>query len=243
MRHVTIVGGGQAGLVLAVGLLDAGFKVRLAQNRTAHDIATGKVLSSQCVFANGAREERRLGLDLWDEAAPAIAGVRVAVAAPDGSGQGVRLRRQARRARAGGRPARSSSPASWRSSRERGGTIEIAEVGVPELERYAADSDLVVVAAGQGPVSQLFERDAARSPYDAADARAFAGLRKRRDAARGDLRDRQHHSGRRRAVHDSGARPIRARARSCSSRPSRADRSTCSTQSSRPTPSSTGSRR
>ena len=66
-------------------------------------------------------------------------------------------------------------------SHERGSTIEIAEVGVPELERYAADSDLVVVAAGKGPVSQLFERDAARSPY-AADARAFARLRKRRQA-------------------------------------------------------------
>src|SRR5690242_10488810 len=87
MRHVTVVGGGQAGLVLAVGLLDAGFKVRLAQNRTAADIAAGKVLSTQCVFATARAEERRLGLDLWDAQAPAITGVRVAVAAPDGSGK------------------------------------------------------------------------------------------------------------------------------------------------------------
>ncbi len=44
--------------------------------------------------------------------------------------------------------------------------IDIAEAGIPELERYAKDSDLVIVAAGKGAVSQLFERDAARSPYD-----------------------------------------------------------------------------
>jgi hypothetical protein len=166
MRHITIVGGGQAGLVLAVGLLDAGFKVRLAQNRSASDIANGKVLSTQCVFATARAEERRLGLDLWDEAAPVITGVRIAVAAPDGSG------------RAFGFVGKLDAPAQSVDQRikfarfmdevaRRGGTIEIAEVGVPELERYAADSDLVVVAAGKGPVAQLFERDAARSPYEA----------------------------------------------------------------------------
>jgi hypothetical protein len=166
MRHVTIVGGGQAGLVLAVGLLDAGLKVRLAQNRTAADIAAGKVLSTQCVFAAARAQERRLGLDLWHAEAPPIVGVRVAVAAPDGSGKafGFVGRLQA--------PAQSVDqrvkfPRFMDEVARRGGTIEIAEVGVSELERYAADSDLVVVAAGKGQVSQLFGRDAARSPYDA----------------------------------------------------------------------------
>jgi hypothetical protein len=166
MRHVTIVGGGQAGLVLAVGLLDAGFKVRLAQNRTAADIAAGKVLSTQCVFAAARAQERRLGLDLWHAEAPPITGVRVAVAAPDGSGKafGFVGRLQA--------PAQSVDqrvkfPRFMDEVARRGGTIEIAEVGVSELERYAADSDLVVVAAGKGQVSQLFGRDAARSQYDA----------------------------------------------------------------------------
>jgi flavin-dependent dehydrogenase len=165
MRHVTIVGGGQAGLVLAVGLLDAGFKVRLVQNRSASDIAGGKVLSTQCVFATARAEERRLGLDLWAEEAPAIAGVRVAVAAPDGSGK------------AFGFVGRLTAPAQSVDQRvkfprfmdevaRRGGTVEIAEAGVTELELYAADSDLVVVAAGKGQVSQLFARDPARSPYD-----------------------------------------------------------------------------
>jgi hypothetical protein len=165
MRHITIVGGGQAGLVLAVGLLDAGFKVRLAQNRTAQDLASGKVLSSQCVFGTARAQERRLGLDLWDTTAPAIEGVRIAVAAPDGSGKAFgfvgRLDAPAQAV-----DQRIKFPRFMQIVAERGGTIEIAEVGVAELERYAADSDLVVVAAGKGEVSQLFERDSLRSPFD-----------------------------------------------------------------------------
>ena len=65
---------------------------------------------------------------------------------------------------------------------------------MPELERYAADSDLVVVAAGKGPVSQLFERDAARSPYDTpmrALSLVFANGVK---PLRRDMRDGEHSS-------------------------------------------------
>ena len=86
MRQITIVGGGQAGLPLAIGLLKAGYRVRLVQNRTAADLAHGKVMSSQCVFGTARDEERKLGLDLWDKEAPAVTGMRIAVAAPDGSG-------------------------------------------------------------------------------------------------------------------------------------------------------------
>ncbi|MBV8512627.1 MAG: FAD-binding oxidoreductase, partial [Xanthobacteraceae bacterium] len=86
MRHITIVGGGQAGLLLAIGLRQQGCQVRLAQNRSAEAIRAGKVLSSQCVFATARAEERELGLDLWASSAPAIAGMRLQVAAPDGSG-------------------------------------------------------------------------------------------------------------------------------------------------------------
>lgn len=166
MRHVTIVGGGQAGLFLAIGLLEAGQKVRLVQNRTAADIAAGKAMSSQCVFATARAQERRLGLDYWNDTAPAVTGMRVAVAAPDGSGN-----------KAFGFVGNLSAPAQSVDQRvkfprlietfaSKGGSLVIAEAGIPELESYAKDSDLVVVAAGKGPVSQLFERDAARSPYD-----------------------------------------------------------------------------
>lgn len=166
MRHVTIVGGGQAGLVLAIGLLQSGYAVRVVQNRSATDMANGKVMSTQCVFGTARAEERRLGLDFWDDTAPAITGMRIAVAAPDGSGN-----------KAFGFIGNLAAPAQSVDQRVKfprfmdafvaqGGTLEIADAGIPELERYAADSDLVIVAAGKGPVAQLFARDDVRSPYD-----------------------------------------------------------------------------
>jgi 2-polyprenyl-6-methoxyphenol hydroxylase-like FAD-dependent oxidoreductase len=166
MRHITIVGGGQAGLFLATGLRQHGHQVRLAQNRSADQIRSGKVLSSQCVFEAARAEERALGLDLWADSAPPIAGMRVQVAAPDGSG-----------AKVIGFEGRLSHPAQSVDQRikfskfldvlaAKGGTIELRDVGVPDLERYAAESDLVVVAAGKAEISQLFARDASRSPFD-----------------------------------------------------------------------------
>ena len=35
MRKITIIGGGQSGLQLGIGLLKAGHQVRIVQNRTA----------------------------------------------------------------------------------------------------------------------------------------------------------------------------------------------------------------
>src|SRR5262249_13547410 len=166
MRHITIVGGGQAGLLLAIGLRQHGHQARLVQNRSADQIRSGKVLSSQCVFEAARAQERALGLDLWADTAPAIAGIRIQVAAPDGSG-----------AKAIGFEGLFSRPAQSVDQRlkfskflavfaAKGGTVELRDVGVPDLERCAADSDLVVVAAGKAEISQLFARDAARSPFD-----------------------------------------------------------------------------
>jgi styrene monooxygenase A-like protein len=166
MLHITVVGGGQAGLLLAIGLRQQGYRVRLAQNRSAEALRGGKVLSSQCVFAAARAEERALGLDLWANSAPAIAGMRVQVAAPDGSG-----------AKAMGFEGLLTDPAQSVDQRlkfptlmqvfeQKGGSLEICDVGIPELERFAADSDLVVVAAGKAELANLFARDPARSPFD-----------------------------------------------------------------------------
>ena len=87
MRKITIIGGGQSGLQLAIGLLKAGNSVRVVQNRTAEDIATGKVLSSQCMFHNSVEHERELGIDFWSDTCPPVDGINFQVPAPDGSGQ------------------------------------------------------------------------------------------------------------------------------------------------------------
>ena len=48
MRKILIVGGGQAGLQLGLGLVQNGYDVTVVSNRTPDDIRTGRVMSSQC---------------------------------------------------------------------------------------------------------------------------------------------------------------------------------------------------
>jgi cation diffusion facilitator CzcD-associated flavoprotein CzcO len=50
MKRIAIVGAGQSGLQLALGLLGAGYEVSLYSDRSAQEIHDGHVMSSQCMF-------------------------------------------------------------------------------------------------------------------------------------------------------------------------------------------------
>src|SRR6185503_725380 len=165
-RKITILGGGQAGLQLACGLLPKGYEVRLVQNRTAEDIRTGKVMSSQCMFAEALQNESDIGLDFWAKECPNIDSINFVVPAPDGSGKKAidwngMLDRPAQSV-----DQRTKYPLWMQEFEKRGGTLEITEATIADLENYAAASDLTIVAAGKGDVSKLFERDAEKSPFD-----------------------------------------------------------------------------
>ena len=166
MRKFTIVGGGQSGLMLAIGLLKAGHQVRVVQNRTGEEIARGKVLSSQCMFDRAVQHERELGLDFWSGVCPPVEGIGFAVPNPDGSGTKVidwaaRLDRNAYAV-----DQRVKMPV-WLKEFERlGGRLVIRDAGMADLEMYAREDDLVIVASGKGEIGQMFERDPQKSAYD-----------------------------------------------------------------------------
>ena len=80
MKSVGIVGAGQSGLQLAIGLRQAGYPVVLLSALTPEQIRNGRVTSSQCMFGTALEHERRLGLNHWDELCPAIDGIEFAVA-------------------------------------------------------------------------------------------------------------------------------------------------------------------
>jgi hypothetical protein len=164
-RKITILGGGQAGLQLACGLLNKGFKVKVVQNRTAEDIRSGKVMSSQCMFGQALQSERDLGLDFWTQDCPAVDSINFVVPAPDGTGKKAvdwngRLNRPAQSV-----DQRIKFPVWMQEFESRGGELEIREATVADLDRYAAASDLTIVAAGKGDIVRLFERDTEKSPF------------------------------------------------------------------------------
>ena len=84
--RITIVGGGQAGLQLGIGLRQKNLDVSVVSNRTPDDIHNGKVTSSQGMFDDALQSERDLGINFWEAECPNMDGVGLNVAAQDGSG-------------------------------------------------------------------------------------------------------------------------------------------------------------
>src|SRR3954467_1369713 len=165
MSKFLIVGAGQAGLQLAFGLVQDGHDVTVVSNRSPDDIRSGRVMSSQCMFDAALEHERELGLDFWADECPDIDGVSLVVPAPDG-GKAIdwaaRLERPAQSV-----DQRLKMPVWMDELERRGGSIVPPDATVPDLEGYARDHDLVLIAAGKGDVAKLFERDPSRSPYSA----------------------------------------------------------------------------
>ena len=166
MRTITIIGGGQSGLQLGIGLLQAGHKVRVLQNRTADEIANGRVLSSQCMFSNAVQHERELGIDFWSDACPPVQGINFIVPNPDGSRTRLidwtgKLDRDAFSV-----DQRVKIPRWMAEFTKLGGDLQIADAGIAEIEAEAAAADLVIIASGKGEVGKMFARDAEKSAYD-----------------------------------------------------------------------------
>ncbi|WP_370421468.1 styrene monooxygenase/indole monooxygenase family protein [Streptomyces sp. QH1-20] len=176
MRRILIVGAGQSGLQLALGLQSKGYDVTLMSHRTADETRSGRVMSTQVMFATALDHERDLKLNFWENRAPRIEGLGMSVAGParapggyqrtvdwagslDGYAQSVDQRMKM---------------AGWMDVfAERGGRLVIHGAAVSDLDFLSRRYELVVVAAGKGELASMFGRDAARSPY-AAPQRSLA---------------------------------------------------------------------
>ncbi|MBT8766663.1 styrene monooxygenase/indole monooxygenase family protein [Pseudomonas boanensis] len=165
MRRIAIVGAGQAGLQLALGLLAKGYHVTLTTNRTGEEIRNGKVMSSQCMFNTALQTERDLGLNFWEDECPAVEGIGLTVPHPEKPGEqlfswSARLERYAQSV-----DQRVKMPVWMEEFSRRGGELVIQDVGLPELEQLAASHDLVLLAAGKGEIVNLFPRDTERTRF------------------------------------------------------------------------------
>ena len=165
MASFLIVGAGQSGLQLGIGLLDDGHDVTVVSNRTPEDVRNGRLTSGQCMFGRALATERALGIDLWEQECPQAEGMAISVANPAG---GAALVDWAARLDQGAMSVdqRVKMPAWMELFEQRGGRLEIAQAGIADLERYRDTHDLVIIAAGRGETSKLFRRIPQLSPFE-----------------------------------------------------------------------------
>jgi 2-polyprenyl-6-methoxyphenol hydroxylase-like FAD-dependent oxidoreductase len=162
MRRIAIIGAGQAGLHLGISLVDAGYAVTLFSDRTPEAIFNGKPMGMPILFPDSLQLEQRL--NFWDEEFSGSHLFRSEVIDPEGN-----------------LALTVSSPLEkpWQAVDQRlkffmwmqefvkiGGELVIRAMTLPDLEECAKNYDLVVVSAGRGSFSTLFERDAQKSKHD-----------------------------------------------------------------------------
>ncbi|MFD8591108.1 styrene monooxygenase/indole monooxygenase family protein [Streptomyces sp. NPDC059637] len=163
MRKILVVGAGQSGLQLALGLQSHGYEVTLMSNRTADEIRDGRVMSTQCMFHTALQHERDLGLNFWEDRAPRIEGLGVSVAGPDGSRPVDWVGKLRGHAQSVDQRVKMSG---WMEAFvQRGGQMVVHGAAVSDLDYFSRAYDLVLVSAGKGELVSMFTRDASRSPY------------------------------------------------------------------------------
>ena len=164
MRAITIIGAGQSGLQLGIGLLRQGYDVTLVTNRSRQEVEKGRVLSSQCMFDMALQCERDVGLNLWDEECPPIDGVGLTIVGPDGSKAidwAAHLDAPAQSV-----DQRVKMPAWMDEFEHLSGKLLSMHASLDELEELSGDADLIVVASGKGEVGRIFKRDDEKSAFD-----------------------------------------------------------------------------
>lgn len=161
-RSIAIVGAGPAGTTLALGLLQRGYDVTLVSDRTAEEIRTGHVLSSQVTFESALEVETALGITDLLPVPPEIRRMDYDTVRLDGSTASFSTSLPT--------PARSVDqrvklPVLLEEIERLGGKVVVRSAVVDDVEDLARDHDLVVVSTGRGGLTSLFEPDVERSPY------------------------------------------------------------------------------
>jgi len=158
--------------MVGVGLVRKGYDVTIVSDRTPEEIRNGRVTSSQGMQSTPIAYEREMGLRLWDDIYAPWDGIEFNVLNPVDGGKvssfAQRLGPQNGRADwvVDSIDQRVKMPAWIYRFEELGGKMLYETADLEALDRYEAQSDLVLVASGKGEIGKLLERDDEKSVYD-----------------------------------------------------------------------------
>lgn len=161
---VTIVGAGQAGLLLGIALLKNQYDVSIFSDRTAEQVYNGHILSNQAMFDTALSIERKFGLNFWDNESPNIFSTTMTLLHP--TTQHVILSWTGRQKRFYQSIDQRMKFSRWLNEFEKlGGTLTIKKTSLNDLLEISENSDLTIVSTGKGELSTLFTRDERYSAF------------------------------------------------------------------------------
>lgn len=163
MKHIAIVGAGQAGLQLGISLLKKGHNTTLLSNRTPENLLNGKIMSSQGMFSTALNYEKELGLNFWDDICPKNQSIQFSIVH---HGQKILTWKGLTH-----RPFQAIDQrlkfSRWlKEFQWLGGNVLYQEADLLLLEELSKSHDLVIIAGGKANISDLFKRDTTKSAFD-----------------------------------------------------------------------------
>jgi 2-polyprenyl-6-methoxyphenol hydroxylase-like FAD-dependent oxidoreductase len=171
MTSIGIVGSGIAGLQLGLFLQQAGVSATIYSDRTPDQIRAGRLPNSVARFEHTQARERELGVNFWEFPDFQISSLHF------------RINDDPPLAFRGDIPwsmsfvdMRIYLAALLDAFAARGGEVIIGTLQAADLAGLAARHDLITVASGRASLTELFPRDAERSPYDQPQRRLCCGI-------------------------------------------------------------------
>jgi len=167
MARVAIVGAGQAGTLMALGLMNRGHEVSLFSDRTADSILEETPPTGTAyIFGSSVAVEREPGVETFEDVALPGDGIHLFFSPKIGT-ELIHLPAELGEATGYAVDVRLKSKQRMDEFEVRGGNLVIETVTPARLDRIAAEHDLTFVATGKGDLATLFERDPVRSVYEA----------------------------------------------------------------------------
>lgn len=160
MANIGIVGGGVSGMHLSLLLQQRGIPVTLYADRTPEQIRASKLGSTAGHWAPTRQREKSLGINHWEDVAPSLDAVTVAI-------NGERPIRFAGNVEQGAITVdyRVAMPRLQEDFAARGGDIVYGPVAVTDLDELSEKHSLVVVCAGRGSMTDIFPRQPERCRF------------------------------------------------------------------------------
>jgi 2-polyprenyl-6-methoxyphenol hydroxylase-like FAD-dependent oxidoreductase len=172
MAGIGVIGAGVAGLHLGLLLREHDVPVTIYTDRSAEQVANGRLPNTVSHHHHTLERERALGVHHWDAAEYGYVCHHHGIV---GGPEELRFR--------GDYLHRSSIidyrlylPRLMADYEERGGRLEVRPLRPEDVERMSQDHDLMVVAAGRGAFGAMFGVRAEKSPYHKPQRRLSAGI-------------------------------------------------------------------